>query len=382
MAFPPTSAPTETSFASDGTTHNASMPATVNSGDLLLVFISLHYTSFNSPATIQTPSGWTEVWNARHTVSSNVIEVGVYARISNGTEGSTTVDFATSGTNPNSNGSAQCYRITDWFGAVSGIEAGTENNGASANPDPPSLTPSWGSADTLWFVVAGAADDDATVSSYPSLFGNGVDTTSGASANNRSSIGTARRESTATVLNPGTFTLSEAELWISQTVAVRPADAATLLANTGSYALTGNAADTFIGHRVEAEEGSYTLSGQAAGTLVGHHIAADVGSYTLTGNAAEFTQGSVISAEAGSYALTGNAATLTRAYHLLAESGSYTLTGQDASTRTNRLAVLSGSYALTGTEIVTTYVPVWTRAERGAEVWTVTPRGSETWTKQ
>ena len=238
------------------------MPATVNLGDLLLVFISLHYTSFNSPATIQTPSGWTEVWNARHTVSSNVIEVGVYARVSNGTEGGTTVDFVTSGTNPNANGAAQCYRITDWFGSLSGIEVGTENSGASANPDPPSLTPSWGAEDGLWFVVAGAADDDATVNTYPSLFGNGVDTTSGASANNRSSIGVARRETSLTVINPTTFTLSEAELWISQTLAVRSAEvaSATSAQTLPSLSQSGSGEEALSG------AGDQTLSGlQQAG---------------------------------------------------------------------------------------------------------------------
>ena len=358
MAFPQTSASTESSFSTSGTTHNVSMPATVDSGDLLLVFISLHYNTFNSPATITTPSGWTEVWNGRHTVSSNVIEVGAYARDADGTEDSTTVNFETSGTNPDAAGAAQCYRITDWFGALSGVEAGAESNGASANPDPPSLTPSWGSEDTLWFAIAGAADDDATVSSYPSLFLNGVDTTSGASANNRSSIGTARRESTASVLDPGTFTLSEAELWIAQTVAVRPAGAATLLAETGGYTLTGQAVETRVGHVLTAEAGVYTVTGNDADTRKGSTLTADAGSYVLTGTAVEFSRGFRLEAAAGTYAFTGQGASTIYARLLGAEAGSYIVSGSD---------------------VVMLYTPIWEDAAAASTTWADVLAASTDW---
>ena len=227
MAFPQTSAPTETSFATSGTSHPASMPAVVNPGEKLVVFISLHYIAFNSPATITKPDGWRVAWNARHTVASNVIEVGCYERDADGTEGGTTVDFVTSGTDPNSNGAAQCYSITGARTGAAAIEVGVENNGASANPDPPSVSPSWGVEDTLWFALTGAADDDATATSYPANYTNGVSTISGAPANQKSSICVARRELAAASDNPGTFTLSEAELWIAQTVAIRPAAPAT-----------------------------------------------------------------------------------------------------------------------------------------------------------
>lgn len=212
MAFPQTSAPTESSFAT-GTSHLVSMPGTVNNGDLLRMLVSSRQQALD---TITTPAGWTEKWESH----SNQTRAALYLKIGDGTEGGTTVDVVTNASHPVS---AQVHRITDWFGSLAAVEAGTEVAEVVNNPNPPSLTASWGALDNLWFVDTGGADDDATASAYPAGFGNGADTVSGGGINAGCEVGTAWKEDAVATLDPGTFTWSEAETFITNILVIRPA---------------------------------------------------------------------------------------------------------------------------------------------------------------
>ena len=155
----------------------------------------------------------------------------------------------------------------------------------------------------------------------------------------------------------------------------------TIIANQGSYSLSGQAASPLADRKIAADQGSYSLSGQAAALLRGYLIAAAQGSYSLTGQAAGLlvdrllgvAQGSytltgqttglliarLLAATQGSYTLTGQAVTLTYTpiggYTIVAESGSYALSGQAVSLLTERLLTADqGSYVLSGqaTEIL------------------------------
>lgn len=208
MAFPTVESVTETAFAS-GTSHNVSMPATVNSGDLLITLFGN-----DSNATVTTPSGWTLIDN---TVNGTDPRFSSYYRIADGSEDGTTVDFVTSADEA---ASAQVYRISGWHGTTA-PEIGTPATGSSAAPDPSSTTPSWGAADTLWIATAGW-NRDRTVSAYPTNYtGNNTDTVSGAGAGGVG-VGSATRDLNATSDDPGTFTISASDPWISYTIAVRP----------------------------------------------------------------------------------------------------------------------------------------------------------------
>ena len=71
--------------------------------------------------------------------------------------------------NGNSNNTGMFVRIAPgtWSGDIADVEAGgaAANFGSAANPD--SLSPSWGSADTLWIATCGCDDDDGGLSGYP-----------------------------------------------------------------------------------------------------------------------------------------------------------------------------------------------------------------------
>lgn len=130
----------------------------------------------------------------------------------------------------------------------------------------------------------------------------------------------------------------------------------TLIADAGSYALSG--ANTGLIHNrvLAAEPGNYALTGADTGLLHNRVLTAESGAYALTGADAGLFYNRVLTAEAGSYALSGQDADLFHNRVLTAESGSYTLTGADTDLLHNRvLTAESGSYVLTGYDVTLDY---------------------------
>lgn len=127
----------------------------------------------------------------------------------------------------------------------------------------------------------------------------------------------------------------------------------TVTADSGTYNLTGQTANTLYPRSMPAANGTYGLTGNAA-TLVksgSYSFVADAGAYTLVGSNALVDLAMV--AGQGSYALTGQAATLTYTPlsnpTLVADAGTYALTGRAANLlRGLRLTADVGAYSLTG----------------------------------
>lgn len=212
MAFPTPESTTTTAFASAATSHAADMPAAVNSGDVLVAVVALQV----GAGSVTTPSGWTKLGED----TGNAV-LAMFAKAADGTEGGTTVDFVSAQART---GAIHVIRATGWHGTVSGgAEAGTIATGTSNAPNPGSLTPSWGSDDTLWIACASAIDDDATYTAAPTGYGNLASTVSGAGTNAGASCGTATRENATTTEDPAAFTLSESEGWAAAVVGIRPA---------------------------------------------------------------------------------------------------------------------------------------------------------------
>lgn len=103
--------------------------------------------------------------------------------------------------------------------------------GAGLNPDPPSLTPSWGSNTTLWFAFACTSSRDSgtgldVVQTIPTVPVNylTIRGTDGSGGSGDPKMNTAKRNLTAASENPGGFTLGTSDLqWFAATVAIRPA---------------------------------------------------------------------------------------------------------------------------------------------------------------
>lgn len=157
------------------------------------------------------------------------------------------------------------------------------------------------------------------------------------------------------------------ETWPSETAIVQPGGGGgptyTVTAATGTFALTGYAADlTYSGpigptYTLAMDTGAFGLTGYAAILTYrqAFAVAIDTGAFALTGYAAGLTyqQGFAISAETGTFALTGNEAELTyrQTFTLTAETGTFALTGNDAGLEYilgNTLLAQTGAFQLEG----------------------------------
>lgn len=192
--------------------HPVTLPTGITAGDLLLLFLTLPRMAGSN---IDLPSGWSSLYADNYATGSSYTKVrGIY-KTASGSEGGT-VTVATPGL---ARFASVGLRISGWQGTP---EAGTAAKAASANPNPPSLSPSWGSDKTLWLAVAHSSAADA-VSSYPSSYTDGLTIYTGVFNEYHARATAARRELEASSDDPGTFTLAQSVDWVANTVAVRGA---------------------------------------------------------------------------------------------------------------------------------------------------------------
>lgn len=213
-AYPSVQDVTETIVSTASTTHNINMPASVSSGQLLLVLICYQGAS---SVTYDTPSGWTEVRRQSYT-SGGTLTFGLFAKTASGSEGGTSVNFSTSSS---IRATAQVFRVSGWDGTVStGVASAAAGNGLSAtSANPPNLAPGWGSVDILW-IASHARQQSYTASGAPTDYGNLLNTNPGV---NEPSITSARRERNASSEDPDTFSGTSNTSYLAFTIGIRPA---------------------------------------------------------------------------------------------------------------------------------------------------------------
>jgi hypothetical protein len=136
----------------------------------------------------------------------------------------------------------------------------------------------------------------------------------------------------------------------------------TITAESGSFSLTGIAANLTASRRLTADTASFSLAGQDAGLIASRRLTADAASFTLTGNDASLLTSRRITADAASFALTGIDAGLFASRVIAAAVGEFVLTGNDATLDysgavgpTYTLTAVSGSFALTGNDLTFEY---------------------------
>lgn len=222
MAFPAVDNLVTQAFSSSGSVRTVNIPATINSGDLLLVLLSSHY-SDSTVATSSAPAGWTEVFDIGDVDLSaspdGYNNAALYARSSDGTE--TTVDI----TNSESSSSAVAivYTISAWSGTIADVEFNnTSHIEGVTSINPPSLTASWGSDDNLWIAYATAWDDSVTFNGFPSGYSGNVQVGSAAGSNLSCEAASSYLGVTTATEDPGAFTLASSESGFGHTIVVKP----------------------------------------------------------------------------------------------------------------------------------------------------------------
>ena len=200
MTFPTIASTANNVSAVDTTSFAVTMPDGIEAGDLLVVVISNDST--RGPQ-VPLPSGWYASRSAATPVTH------IFWRIAAGSDSFTLCPELAEQC------AARAYRITGCSATVAPEFAFAEG---SANP--PSLTPSWGSADTLWIVACGM-DGNYTCSGYPTNYTNTGTQVSGGSSG-QVGQGWATRENATTTEDPGTFTAGGPTN--SVTIAIPPVD--------------------------------------------------------------------------------------------------------------------------------------------------------------
>ena len=109
----------------------------------------------------------------------------------------------------------------------------------------------------------------------------------------------------------------------------------TLIADSGTYSVTGQPATLTASHVLNASPVTYSVTGINASLVANYVLNANAGSYGITGSNASLISARSLSTDAGSYFVTGVDATLTYVpsgvnYTLIADPGDYAITGNDA----------------------------------------------------
>lgn len=210
------------------------------------------------PTTVGFPSGWTVDGQG-----ATGVQLAVGRKIVDGTEGfpatGATIIVTTSAA------MTSAHRSHLVAGAhVTSVPEVAYATGLGSTPDPPNLDPAgWAAEGNLWFAVVGTRFNEM-VSAAPTNYTNLL--TSNSTNGDNGTLATARRELNAAAENPGTFTIGSSMVWVTATIAVRPAPA------VGGVALDGalEAVAEHIGDlvRVRAFDGSSDVVAEHAGDLI------------------------------------------------------------------------------------------------------------------
>jgi hypothetical protein len=187
-----------------GSNITVNLPSGVQNGDLLVCWIHA-----NDNGTFSWPGTWTEEVDQDMTAFGGTGHSGLGIKVASGEGASITVTATTSDTV-----AWYIFRISGHNGYEKAMFF-SDTDATGTGPNPPSLTPSWGAANTLWLAL-GAADNDP-LTAGPANYTNFV-----AVSNVDANIGVARRNLNAATEDPGPFTIDNDE-WCGVTVAVRPA---------------------------------------------------------------------------------------------------------------------------------------------------------------
>lgn len=217
-AFPTVGATNGGGQSSPTTSHTVNLPADIQSGHLLIAIITVDGDQNLTVPTLTWPSGWTQLFaasvNPTGCGGNQCSRFEARYRIADGSEGSTITvmsDNAELSTH-------RTLRITGHH-ATASPEASSVATDVSGQADPPSLSPSWGSDETLWLAVAGSSNHNDGFTDCPTNY-----TDCEISSDLGTSTAVGRRTLAAASDDPGPFTRNfDSQGWGAATIAIPPA---------------------------------------------------------------------------------------------------------------------------------------------------------------
>jgi hypothetical protein len=211
MAFPTLLTPAHSHETSNVTSTVVALP---DGSDVVGRLVVVHATKDGTGA-FTFPAGWTSLVG----LASAGARVDVRYRIIDGTEGFDGIGDTITLTHALEKTNITVHTYSVWHGTTPPEASST--SGATGDPDPPSLTPSWATDDTAWAAGFGA-DLESIVTGFPTSYDSNQHGDSSASGAGSATHGIATRELNAASDDPGVFTRDVSDDWVAYTVAVRP----------------------------------------------------------------------------------------------------------------------------------------------------------------
>ncbi len=218
MAYPQVAATSSVGDLSSSTPEALTLPAGVSNGDRLLAFVAFDADS-DPMVIVGTGTGWTKRIQQDGQQTAGV-QSAIFEKLE--ADGNDSLTISTTG----NVGTAELgvYIVRRYTGHDPAVEAAiAASHGSSANPDAPSLSPSWGAADTLWEWVAAWDNGTRTITAYPADYTANQATNLGGATSAGCGIAAATRQLNASSTDPGLATISLADNWNAYTIAIKPA---------------------------------------------------------------------------------------------------------------------------------------------------------------
>ncbi|MCF8295662.1 MAG: T9SS type A sorting domain-containing protein, partial [Bacteroidales bacterium] len=190
--------------------HTISIPAGVESGDLILIF----WEDVSTSTTLGSFSGYTTLVD----INSSNMRRKIYYKVANGSEG-TSLTVTTSASELSAH---VCYLID--AGSYTGTPyISSAHTATSSSPNPPSLSPSGGTGKFVWIpvVLAGEVNTYTAPANYTAVAES--HTIYASSSNSHCQVITAFRQYEAATEDPGAFGLGQSAPFHSYTLAIRGA---------------------------------------------------------------------------------------------------------------------------------------------------------------
>lgn len=333
MAFPSIRSSAFTADTSAEDAHPVDLPASVQAGDLLIVFsFSGHQDVWTWDNT--TAGSWTMLWHVDgwNGDAGGGIQFFAHYKWADGTEGGKTLTLGGLSSRVYAH---RAFAIQGTH-ATSPPEYALTIHGSVNSGSPPALNPTgWDVEDTLWIAVAGV--DVTTITGFPSGYSDTGQTSSSGSSR-LGTVGTAFLESAAASQDPGTFSFGATQTAVTVTVAIRPADggggdddvdveasvvdiaaathAATVARETdvaaslANLAMVANGATTALSTAIAAEAAQMDLMTLGATLELSVAVEAALAAIEQTGHAAALGLGQTIAASLAPLAVAAQPASL------------------------------------------------------------------------
>lgn len=220
-AFPTVESQSKGSSTGDATP-TLIMPATVSADAIIIACMGVR----NGTVTLTWNTATYGTWDAVFTEAiASEVRFECHAILADGDEDSGTFDNTLSGA---VDAAWFILSVINWENdtVANGVEAGTTATGSSANPDPPSVTPTWGDDDNLYITVVG--QDRAATPTVWSLPDNQATETS-PHVSFMVSVAVSTDELTGASQNPVAYTMDDSDDWITNTIVIQPAASGLLL---------------------------------------------------------------------------------------------------------------------------------------------------------